>query len=119
MAGLRAFVRGVSLILLLVLAESDSISHAQVVGGAIAGTIVDQSNATINQASVVIRNEETGSQRQLITGKDGIISHSFSCHWYLFSHRGARRICDRKTHGDQRYGRPVGAVAVCTLRWQS
>ncbi len=74
MAGLRAFVRGVSLILLLVLAERDSISHAQVVGGAIAGTIVDQSNATINQASVVIRNEETGSQRQLITGKDGSFS---------------------------------------------
>jgi hypothetical protein len=74
MAGFRVYVRGVSLILLSVLAQRDSISRAQVVGGAVAGTVVDQSNATIDHASVVIRNEETGSQRQLITGKDGSFS---------------------------------------------
>jgi hypothetical protein len=45
--------------------------QSQVVGGAIAGTVVDQSGATIDHASVVIRNEETGSQRQLMTDNGG------------------------------------------------
>jgi Carboxypeptidase regulatory-like domain len=47
---------------------------AQVVGGAISGTVFDQSNASVGQASVVIRNEETGSQRQLTTNSDGTFS---------------------------------------------
>src|ERR1700733_3577936 len=49
-------------------------SHAQVVGGSIGGTITDASGAAIPGATVVIRNQETGSQRQLITNGEGLYS---------------------------------------------
>ena len=49
-------------------------AFAQVVGGSIGGTITDASGAAIPGATVVIRNQETGSQRQLITNGEGLYS---------------------------------------------
>ena len=46
-------------------------ANAQMVGGTIAGTVVDPSNAHLTQAKVVIRNEETGTERNLSTDGDG------------------------------------------------
>jgi Carboxypeptidase regulatory-like domain len=47
---------------------------AQIVGGVISGTVLDPSNATIGQATVVIRNVETGTERRLTTSGDGTFS---------------------------------------------
>ena len=49
-------------------------SHAQVVGGSIAGAVTDSSGAAIPGATVIIRNQETGSQRQLSSNGDGFFS---------------------------------------------
>jgi hypothetical protein len=49
-------------------------SHAQVVGGSIAGAVTDSSGAAIPGATVIIRNQETGSQRQLNANGDGLYS---------------------------------------------
>ncbi|HEX6494474.1 MAG TPA: carboxypeptidase-like regulatory domain-containing protein, partial [Acidobacteriaceae bacterium] len=49
-------------------------SHAQVVGGSIGGVITDASGAAIPGATVVIRNQETGSERQLVTNGEGLYS---------------------------------------------
>jgi hypothetical protein len=46
-------------------------AHAQLVGGSIAGDVVDPSNAAIDQAKVLIHNMETGTERSLATGNDG------------------------------------------------
>lgn len=48
--------------------------QAQLVGGTIAGDVVDPSNATVDHAHVLIRNEETGTERNLITSADGTFS---------------------------------------------
>src|SRR6201985_1412997 len=48
--------------------------QAQVVGGSISGTITDASGAAIPGATVVIRNEETGNQRQLTSNGEGLYS---------------------------------------------
>jgi hypothetical protein len=45
--------------------------HAQMVGGVIAGTIVDPANAAVEQAKVSLRSDETGALRSLVTGADG------------------------------------------------
>jgi hypothetical protein len=45
--------------------------HAQLVGGSIAGEVVDPSNAAIDQAKVLIRNAETGNERSIVTGNEG------------------------------------------------
>jgi len=47
---------------------------AQQVGGTIAGDVVDPSNATVDHAAVVIRNQETGTERSLTTAADGTFS---------------------------------------------
>ena len=44
---------------------------AQVVGGTISGIISDSAGATIAGASVIIRNQETGSERRLTTDGNG------------------------------------------------
>ncbi len=49
-------------------------SHAQMVGGVIAGTVVDPANAAVEQAKVILRNVETGAERSLITSADGAFS---------------------------------------------
>ncbi|MDR3750955.1 MAG: carboxypeptidase-like regulatory domain-containing protein [Terracidiphilus sp.] len=48
--------------------------HAQLVGGTISGDVVDPSNATVGHAHVLIRNEETGTERNLTTSADGTFS---------------------------------------------
>ena len=46
-------------------------ARAQVVGGTIAGVVTDPSGAIVQHASVIVRNEETGTHRALLTGDDG------------------------------------------------
>jgi len=57
-----------------IVALSLSPLSAQMVGGTIAGTVVDPSNGTLDQVKVVIRNEETGTERNLTTSGDGAFS---------------------------------------------
>ncbi len=45
--------------------------QAQVVGGSISGTVSDSTGSRIAAATVVIHNEETGTERRLLTGADG------------------------------------------------
>ena len=45
--------------------------HAQVVGGTISGIVSDTSGASIPGATVVLRNQETGNQRRLVTDSAG------------------------------------------------
>ncbi len=49
-------------------------AHAQLVGGTIAGDVVDQSNAIVDGATVLIHNEETGGERHLVSAADGTFS---------------------------------------------
>ena len=49
-------------------------AHAQMVGGTIAGDVVDPSNAIVDQAKVIILNQETGGSRVLTTASDGTFS---------------------------------------------
>ena len=49
-------------------------AYAQVVGGSIGGTITDSSGAAVRGATVVIHNQETGSERQLTTNGEGVYS---------------------------------------------
>jgi hypothetical protein len=48
--------------------------YAQVVGGSISGTVTDSTGAAISGATVVIHNQETGSERQLTTNGEGVYS---------------------------------------------
>jgi len=45
--------------------------YAQVVGGSISGTVSDTSAGRIRNASVILRNEETGTERRLLTDSEG------------------------------------------------
>jgi|CZKL01.1.fsa_nt_gi hypothetical protein len=67
-----ASVRIVFLIATLVV--NASLMRAQLVGGTIAGEVVDPSNATVDHATVLIHNEETGNERSLATSGDGAFS---------------------------------------------
>jgi hypothetical protein len=49
-------------------------ARAQMVGGTIAGDVVDPGNSAVNGAKVTIRNEETGGERLLITTGGGAFS---------------------------------------------
>ena len=46
--------------------------HAQVVGGTINGTIADTAGAVIPGATVIIRNQETGGERHLVSDASGV-----------------------------------------------
>jgi hypothetical protein len=48
--------------------------RAQLVGGTIAGDVVDPNNAAVVGAKVQIRNEETGGVRELVTAQGGAFS---------------------------------------------
>ena len=48
--------------------------HAQVVGGTISGTVTDPSGAFISDATVIVHNEDTGTQRTLSTNASGSYS---------------------------------------------
>lgn len=60
---------------LAAMASLDTVlAFGQLVGGTINGTIVDASNAAVDHAHVVVRNQETGTQRDLSTAADGTFS---------------------------------------------
>jgi hypothetical protein len=62
------FSSGFAILLLFLLASRLA---AQGAGGAIAGTVTDQTGAVLPGATITIRNEETGTIRELVTGADG------------------------------------------------
>jgi len=47
---------------------------AQVVGATVSGVITDTTGASISRATVVVRNNDTGTQRTLLTGDSGTFS---------------------------------------------
>jgi hypothetical protein len=49
-------------------------AKAQMVGGTISGEVVDPAGAAVAQAEVLIRNDETGSERKFTTAESGIFS---------------------------------------------
>ena len=53
---------------------SPAFLNAQLVGGTIAGDVVDQNNAAVVGAVVQIRNDETGGVRDLVTSQGGSFS---------------------------------------------
>jgi hypothetical protein len=48
--------------------------HAQMVGGTISGNVVDSAGAAVARAEVLIRNDETGSERKFTTAEGGAFS---------------------------------------------
>jgi len=71
---LQRFARIRILILFFAVFAIPTLSRAQLVGGTIAGDVVDPNNASVVGASVQIRNQETGGVRQLVTGQGGAFS---------------------------------------------
>jgi hypothetical protein len=59
---------------LLALAWCAPGATAQMVGGTIAGDVVDPAGAAVGRAEVVIRNEETGGERRFVTADSGTFS---------------------------------------------
>ncbi len=60
--------------------------HAQVVGGSIGGTVTDPSGALVPSAHIVLRSEDTGTQRSLITDATGnFVASSLSVGSYTLS----------------------------------
>jgi hypothetical protein len=49
-------------------------AKAQMVGGTISGDVVDAGGAAVARADVLIRNEETGSERKIVTAESGVFS---------------------------------------------
>ncbi|QHS53755.1 carboxypeptidase regulatory-like domain-containing protein [Edaphobacter sp. 12200R-103] len=68
----RAGIRFATLFSLFLVLLSSGI--AQVVGGTISGVITDPSGAALSDATVLIHNDETGNERNLVTGADGRFS---------------------------------------------
>jgi Carboxypeptidase regulatory-like domain len=66
-------LRLVFLCFLFLIAVAPS-STAQMVGGTISGEVVDAAGAAVGGAEVRIRNDETGSERNVLTGESGTFS---------------------------------------------
>ena len=49
-------------------------ARAQMVGGTISGDVADPAGSAIGRAEVVIRNDETGSERKFVTADGGTFS---------------------------------------------
>jgi len=49
-------------------------AHAQMVGGTISGDVVDPAGSAVSRAEVVVRNDETGSERKFVTTESGTFS---------------------------------------------
>jgi Carboxypeptidase regulatory-like domain len=60
--------------LLLFMLISAPAAFAQMVGGTISGDVVDSAGAAVAHADVVIRNDETGSERKFTTAEGGSFS---------------------------------------------
>ena len=71
---LKYFSRIQFLALSFLLLSSAAFVRGQLVGGTIAGDVVDPHNAAVTGAQVLIRNEETGGVRQLVTAGGGAFS---------------------------------------------
>src|SRR6516162_7201029 len=74
MQGFRVHAIFRPLFLIIALLAPAPLSRAQLVGGTITGDVVDPTNAALDRATVVIRNEETGTERNLTTAPDGTFS---------------------------------------------
>jgi len=71
---LRLSVRILIFVTLFALPLRPVIANAQQVGGSITGTVADSSGAALEHAEVTIRNQETGNERKIVTGSDGVYS---------------------------------------------
>ena len=71
MHNLRLVLPNCLLTILILLAPG---ARAQMVGGTISGDVVDQAGSAIGGAAVVIRNDETGSERRFVTAEGGNFS---------------------------------------------
>jgi hypothetical protein len=67
---MSTFIRR-STLLIAALLLSALAAHSQVVGGTIDGVVTDPTGAIVQHTQVVVRNEETGTHRTLLTGDDG------------------------------------------------
>jgi hypothetical protein len=67
---MSTFFRRSTLIIAALLVSALAV-YAQVVGGTIDGVVTDPTGAIVQHANVVVRNEETGTHRTLLTGDDG------------------------------------------------
>ncbi len=74
MRDLYRIVRSCLFSLLFVVAVSAPYATAQMVGGTISGDVVDTAGAAVPGAQILIRNEETGSERKLTTAATGTFS---------------------------------------------
>src|SRR5215831_11991953 len=48
-----------------------ALSWSQVVGGSMTGTVKDDSGAAIPEANVIVKNQETGTERRAVTDEAG------------------------------------------------
>ncbi len=71
---LRLVARLFVLVSLSLVLLEPALAPAQQVGGSITGSVADGSGAAVQDAQVTIRNQETGNERKLVTGSDGLFS---------------------------------------------
>jgi len=64
-------VRSLRLASLSLLLTAPAALRAQVVGGSISGTVSDATGARVKGATVLVVNSETGTERRLVTDRDG------------------------------------------------
>ena len=64
----------ISFPLALALLAFPAAAGAQVVGGSITGSVSDASGAAVPHASVVVRNQNTGTERRLVSDDSGQFS---------------------------------------------
>jgi Carboxypeptidase regulatory-like domain len=74
MSYIRHFYRFLFLSILLAWGVRTPSAMAQVVGGTIAGDVVDPAGGAVSGARVLIRDQETGTVRELITSEGGAFS---------------------------------------------
>ena len=74
MSYIRHFYRFLFLSILLAWGVGTPSALAQVVGGTIAGDVVDPAGGAVTGARVLIRDQETGTVRELITSEGGAFS---------------------------------------------
>ncbi|HEX4285790.1 MAG TPA: carboxypeptidase-like regulatory domain-containing protein [Terracidiphilus sp.] len=74
MPHLRLVVRTLVISFVLYVTLHPRPANGQLVGGSINGSVADASDAAVQNADVMIRNLETGNERKLVTGADGLFS---------------------------------------------
>jgi Carboxypeptidase regulatory-like domain len=71
---IRHFYRFLFVLILFMSGLGTSLAMAQVVGGTIAGDVVDPAGSAVSGARVLIRDQETGTVRELLTSDGGTFS---------------------------------------------